>query len=193
MTYEEALLYVRNAQAIIDMFGEQPFRDAIAGFDMKDFTTTEICSAPATWHRDKGYAVIAENFTHEFEEYKGEWMRKVQKPAVKFLVPSPYQLRESDLIRAILHKEYPYTKQFPLDVYHMEKPYECYLRTDAGSLYIPYEAIVKWDYSIVEKRHTEYHKWYFNTPDRRHFLERALSVLDTWQAKLFKAAMEVCK
>lgn len=193
MTMEEALLYVRNAKELISMFGEEPFRKAIAKFNRDDFTTRHISPEPATHYRKRGYEVVRENFNHEFEEFKGEWSRKVTLPAVEFLVPNQYQLREKDLILEILHTEYPYTALFDLEVYHMDPPFLCYLKTDRGSLYIPYEAIVKGEWKMVEECHTTYHKQYYNTPERKEFLEKAMSALDTWQAKMFKAGLELCK
>ena len=192
MTYEEAMLYVRNAKRIIEMFGEEPFRRAVEKFDVADFSTKEIYEAPALYYRQKGYPIIRENFSWPFKEFKGEWMREVYKPAVELLVPSPYQLGEGKLILEILHAEYPFTAMFNLMCYHMdgENP-ECYLECGdeiERSLYVPYRAITELDFSIVEKRHREYFTRYYAGDGRKKYLENALSILDTWKAKLFSVS-----
>lgn len=190
MTIEEARMFIRNYDEYEKFFGIELVTKCVTNFKVEDFSTKEFVAlgeGTDNYYSRKGYPVLIGKTRWTFKEYKGEWSREVEKPAVQYLVPDHYQLKESRLLRACLLKRFPYLCEFDFPTYHMEKPFEIYIKCDNGcSLYVPLEALEKKDFSIIEKRVKDYFGWYYNTPERKEYLDKELSTLTTETALKLK-------
>jgi hypothetical protein len=195
MNNNEAKLYVRNYDNYVQVFGLDVFTKCLEPFDMEKFSIFKYVvrdGGEDHYFASHGYPVLCDNTIREFEEWKGEWMRKVRKPAREYRVPNQYQLAEKDLLLSCLLEAFPYLKDFTFPTYHLDRADdEIYIKTENGeSLYVPIRALTEKDFSIIEKHMNEYFKWYYSTPDRKQYLDKALATLETETAKRLKAILE---
>lgn len=202
MTLQEAKMFVRNAKNFIEVFGEELFERAVANYDVKDFSTFQYVPLDngCSYYDKMGYPVLCDKTYWEFEEYKGEWMRKVRKLAREYRVPDNYQLHEKDLLKDCILLVNPNMANYTMSIYHLDRPADdIYVQCDNGkSLYVPVKAITEKNFSLVVDRHTTYHKGYYNTADRKKYLDEALATLETETAKALQKTIEegahyVCK
>lgn len=195
MTLQEAKMFVRNADNFIEVFGEELFKRAIANYDIEDFSTFQYVPRDGgsdRYYASKGYPVLCDKTSWEFEEYKGEWMRKVRKLAREYRIPCNYQCHEKDLLRDCILLVNPNMAHYHMDIYHFDRPTDdIYVKCNDGkSLYVPVKAIIEKDFTLVVERHTTYHKGYYNTIDRKQYLDAALATLETETAKTLKKTIE---
>lgn len=200
MNLTEGKMFVRNADNIIEVFGEEAFEKALENFELKDFSTFEyvpVENVGMIQHYEKmGYPVLAERVRHCVREthYCGgkDWERYTDKICKEFRIPDHYQLNEKKLLRTILEQQFPYFKSFAWNIYHLDRPDDdIYLGCESGSLYVPVKAIVAGNWQMILDRHNIYWRGYYNTPDRAEHLAKALSIPESYTARLFKACMEV--
>ena len=201
MNLAEGKMFVRNANNIIDVFGEEAFAKGLEGFELHDFSTFEYVPEENTGmiqHYEKmGYPVLAERVRHCVREthYCGgkEWERYADKICKEFRVRSIYQNNEHKLLRAILEEQFPYIRFFVWDIYHLDTPDDdIYLQCESGPLYVPVKAIVAGNWQMILDRHNGYHNGYYGgRPECKEHLAKALSIPESYTARLFKACMEV--
>ena len=194
MNSNEAKLYVRNYQNYEDIFGVDILTKCLDAFGEESFSTFQYVirdGGQDRYYASKGYPVLCDRTSWEFEEWRGEWMRKVRHPAREYRVPDNYQLREKDLLRACLLEKFPYLSEFTFPTYHLDRiDDEIYIKCENGcSLYTPIRALLENDFSIIDKRMNEYWKWYYNSPDKREYLEKQLSTLNTETALKLKSIL----
>lgn len=194
MTLEEAKLFVRNYSNYERVFGLEILSKCLQAFCIEDFSTFKyviLNGSADNYYRRLGYPVLCEKTSWEFEEWKGEWMRKVRHPAREYRVPDDCQLRERGLLQACLLMRFPYLQEFAFPTYHLDKPEELYIKCENGrSLYVPIQALLENDYSLVEKRGNDYWRWYYSTPDRKKFLDEELATFETPTALRLKAILD---
>ena len=198
MTVNEARLYLTNYQKFVDTFGMEVFARGLekSGVDTRSFTTNEyvpLGSAHALWLNKGGYPTDGNIYRHEFEEWKGEWMRKVKKDAYCYTIPNRYQLDEHKIMEACLQVVAPWISIFNIKCYHLDSAADTdvYLKTgDDVSIYVPVKAILGRDWEVIVDRHTTYHKDYYRGEDRKKYLDKALAALDSWEAILFKFCLD---
>lgn len=194
MTLQEAKMFIKNANNYIEVFGEEIFKKAIANYDVKDFSTFRYVPRDEGSDRylaSKGYPVLCDKTYWDFEEYKGEWVRKVRKLAREYRVPCDYQLHEKDLLRDCILLTNPNMANYPMNIYKLDGAKEIYVKCDNGkTLYVPVQAIINKDYSLVENRMNTYWPSYYNTPDRKQYLDAELATLKTKTAKALKKTIE---
>ena len=202
MTLQEAKMFVRNAKNYIEVFGEELFERVVVNYDVRDFSTFQYVPIDnGTNYYDKmGYPILCDRTRHTFKEYKGEWMREVEKLAREYRVPCNYQLYEKNLLRDCILLVNPNMANYMMSIYHLDRPTDdIYVECDNGkSLYVPVKAITEKNFALVVDRHTTYHKGYYNTPDRKKYLDEALATLETETAKALQKTIEedapyVCK
>lgn len=195
MTLAEAKMFVRNYKNFIEVFGEEIFEKAVEKYDIKDFSTPTYVVRDEgldRYYADRGYPVICDKTWWEFEEWKGEWMKKVRKLAREYRVPCNYQLHEKDLLSDCILLINPNMANYKMSIYHLDRPTDdIYVVCDNDkSLYVPVKAITEKNYSLVVDRHTTYHKGYYNTADRKQYLDEALATLETETAKALRKTIE---
>ena len=195
MTLQEAKMFVRNVNNFIEVFGEEIFEKAVANYDVKDFSTFKYVprdEGTDRYYASKGYPVLCDKTSWEFEEHKGEWMRKVRKLAREYRVPCSYQIHEKDLLKDCILLVNPNMANYKMSIYHLDCPTDdIYVGCDnEQSLYVPVKAITEKNFSLVVDRHTSYHKGYYNTADRKEHLDKALATLETETAKALQKTIE---
>jgi hypothetical protein len=188
MTAEECKMFIRNYDELVFFFGEERVLQNAMKFRIGDFTSWEYVVRDSWMDRhfaQKGYPVLYEKTSWEFEEWRGEWMRKVRKPAREYLVPDSYQRHEERLVHLCLEDMYPQFMAFDYQIYHCDErdhKSEVYIKCENGKmLYCPLLALKEKNWDMVEKRHVSYMKSYYgNTPERAaKYLPEELAVLDT--------------
>ena len=194
MTLAEAKMFVRNAKNYIEVFGEELFERVVVNYDVRDFSTFQYVPLDngTKYYDTMGYPVLRDRTHHTFKEYKGEWMREVEKLAREYRVPCNYQLYEKNLLRDCILLVNPNMANYTMSIYHLDRPTDdIYVKCDDGkSLYVPVKAITEKNFSLVVDRHTTYHKGYYNTPDRKKYLDESLETLKTKTAKALKKTIE---
>ena len=195
MTLAEAKMFVRNYKNFIEVFGEEIFEKAVANYTIEEFSTFQYVVRDEVldrYYADRGYPVICDKTWWEFEEWKGEWMKKVRKLAREYRVPCNYQLKEKNLLMDCILLVNPNLVNYKIDAYHLDRlTDDIYVKCDNGkSLYVPVKAITEKNYSLVVDRHTTYHKGYYNTADRKKYLDEALATLETETAKALQKTIE---
>lgn len=193
MTLQEAKMFVRNAKNYIEVFGEELFERVVANYDVKDFSTFHYVPLEngCTYYDKMGYPVLCDRTRHTFKEYKGEWMREVEKLAREYRVPDNYQLNEKDLLKDCILLVNPNMANYQMSIYKLDGAKEIYVKCDNGkSLYVPVMAIINKDYSLVENRMKTYWPSYYRTPDRKEYLDAELATLETETAKALQKTIE---
>lgn len=195
MTLQEAKMFIRNAKNFIEVFGEDIFEIALANYDVTDFSTHKYVPRDEGTDRSYarlGYPILCDRTSWEFEEYKGEWVRKVRKLAREYRVPCDYQIREKDLLKDCILLVNPNMENYEMSIYHLDRPNDdIYIKCDDGkSLYVPVKAITEKNFGLVVDRHATYHKGYYNTIDRKEYLDAALATLETETAKALRKTIE---
>lgn len=200
MNLAEGKMFVRNADNIIEVFGEAEFEAALENFDLKDFTTKEYVpldnAGMLRYYTERmGYPILgdARHFIREEHYCKGQvWERYVDKPCREFLVPDRYQFSERKLLHAMLAAKLPYFDHFKWKIYHLDRPDDdIYLECESGSLYVPVKALLAADWQMILDRHCGYFKSYYNRPGSEEHLAKALSIPLSYAARLLRACMEV--
>ena len=77
-------MFIRNFPNYEQYFKIETLTKCLEAFDVKDFSKFEyvpLGEGEDNYNKLKGYPVLCERTTWEFEEWRGEWMRKVRKPA----------------------------------------------------------------------------------------------------------------
>lgn len=198
MTFEEGMMFIRNAKNYVALFGREKFEQILTMFDVKDFSTFEYVPLEEyriiDWYDRMGYPVLQNATGHYVEEYKPDgWHRTVFKECREYRVPDKHQLNETKLLRAILETNFPYLKGFQMDTYHLESVNtDVYIKCEDGSLYVPVVALINGEWQMIADRHEGYHKMYYHGEERRSYLEKALSVLENYTARRLKMCMEEC-
>lgn len=194
MTLQEAKMFVRNAKNFIEVFGEELFEKAVENYDVRDFSTSLYVPLEngCNYYDSMGYPVLRDRVRHTFKEYKGEWMREVEKLAREYRVPDSYQLDEKDLLKDCILLVNPNMANYQMSIYKLDRQTDdIYVKCDNGkSLYVPVKAITEKNFALVVERHTTYHKGYYNTPDRKKYLDEALATLETETAKALQKTIE---
>lgn len=195
MTLQEAKLFVRNYDNYMQLFGAELMQNIFSNFTVSEFSKNEyvvLGEGQDRYYEKQGYPITIDRTTTEFTEYKGEWERKVTKPARQYLVRCPYQLNESSILKGCILAINPLMSLFDMSIYHLEKVTDdIYVKTETGIwLYVPVKAIVEKNFDLVVKRHTTYHKQYYNTPDRKVYLDKELAALESKIAKILKIVIE---
>ena len=149
MNLVEGSMFVRNARHYIDLFGETLFEKALEPIDLKKFTKREDVienSGLAASYDRAGYPVIRRHYLWPFTEEKvfrsDVWTRQVEKWAIEYLVPCPYQNEEWRLLHSILEMQFHYLKNFGYMANHLDNGMrdEIYIYTenDHIPLYTPH-------------------------------------------------------
>jgi len=206
MTLAEAKMFLLNYDNYIRVFGERLLKKCLKEFTCRDFATSEYAEQGSyldQHHIKKGYPILCACTWHIFEEWRGEWMRKVNKKAVEYQIPQPTQLNESLLLRACLLAKFPYLTSFDFPTYHLDDErglHEIYIACgnklgmlmSPQALYCPIDAFVENDFSLIEKRMKDYLINYLSRsyPDKDIYAEYILPVLNTPTAKKLKAILD---
>lgn len=179
--------YVTNWEKYKKYFSKKALTYAIRKRYQFEFITFKYIQADdintINYHTKKGYELITPKpVTWQFEEWRGEWMKKVNKLAYDFKVPDPYQLGEEKLLRDCLIYDFPYLKSYAFNCYRLDGSLdEIYIHCDETktSLYCPINAFVEKNPDIIKQRHESYMKSYYDTPDRKKYLDKELSIFNT--------------
>ena len=211
MTLAEAKMFLLNYDNYIRVFGERLLKKCLKEFTCRDFATSEYAEQGSyldQHHIKKGYPILCACTWHIFEEWRGEWMRKVNKKAVEYQIPQPTQLNESLLLRACLLAKFPYLTSFDFPTYHLDDErglHEIYIACgnkqgmafSQQNLYCPIDAFFKNDFSLIEKRMKAYFIGYHCSAmndtvgqEKDVYATYVIPVLNTPTAKKLKAILD---
>ena len=196
-TMEELEMFFPCYAVYEELFGEEIRDQARHSIALGDITSRrEVPVESIGYYKKQGYPVYSHKPHYgEFEEYKGEWMRKVQKLAYTFLVPTTCYSFGLEFTIACINLAQPIFKDFKFDVYNLESSnLDIYLWTeDNRSVYVPVDALLRGDVEAIVKHHTEYYTGYYSWPGgwmpnvtRNDVLEMRREVLSSLDSPTFK-------
>ena len=183
-----AEMYVNNWEKYKKLFSKKALNSSIKKRYEYEFISNEYVPIDdiykINYYNKKGYPqLLSKPVTWRFEEWKGEWMRHIDKLAYDFRIPSHYQIGGAHFLRDCLIYDFPYLKNYNFDCYsfNYDGIEEIYISCNEPkvSIYCPIEALVKKDPDIIKRRIESYWKSYYCAKDRKPMLDEQLSVLDS--------------
>lgn len=167
-TMEELKMFFPRYAVYEELFSEEIRDQARHSITLGDITSRrEVPMEDIGYYKKQGYPVLnTQPHYWEFEEWKGEWMRKVKKLAYTFLVPTQYHSFGSEFTKECINLAQPICRAFKFEVYNLERNnWDIYLKTeDNGSVYVPVDALLRGDVGAIVKHHTDYYTRYYRWP-----------------------------